>query len=254
MSKYAIAINRLFHPTKYPLYRTVPLRYVFLHLLIFSFLLSWPNIINLYQSSHSLKNLIQNQEHLIPQFTIQDGELHLPDHKDVKINLDTGQVVFTESNKHQPSDLLTFAKDKLYIKNYDAVSYQNLSTIKNKDQMIKTLQVYTQSSFFFLILVILAMMIIQYTILLIKSFIIGLIAHLAALFLKKKSNVMNGFKTATFLLTLPVILQYIGMLVSNTLFNIVSWCIIIVLVGLAVYHLPGRKNKNHKIKGASSNA
>lgn len=241
MSKYAAAINRLLHPKKYPLYRTVPLRYVFLHLLIFAFLLSWPGILRMYESTHTLKVLLEEKEHLIPHFTIENGKLKLPNHPQTTIRLSSGTITFTEAKKPLPSDQLSFTRDKLYIKNFESVSYQNLGDIHNKEQMIQTLKVYTQSAAFFLMLIGLAMISIQYAILLIKILFISYIAHFISILLHKKSNVMNWLKITAFLLTLPVFLQYIGLLVSNALFNVLSWCIIMLLVGLAIHYLPDRK-------------
>ncbi|GGB04760.1 DUF1189 domain-containing protein [Macrococcus hajekii] len=239
--KYLLALKRLFTPQKYPLYRTTPLRYVFLHLIILATLLAAPAASHFYQSMTSLSQLIEEKSDAIPAFTIQNGHLELPDHQKTVIHLNQGSVIFTEQESILSDNAFTFSRNQIHIPGLDPISYQNISTITDRSSLIDTLKTFTSSVYFYFMLVLLALILIQLFIILIKLISISLVAHLAALLFKKKSRFMNWLKITSFLLTIPVLLQYIGLLVPNTLSYPLSWCIIILLTCLTVYHLPGNK-------------
>ncbi|ULG73443.1 DUF1189 family protein [Macrococcus brunensis] len=236
--KYQLALTRLFKPKKYALYRTTPLRYIFLHLFILSALLAAPAASQFFQSMTSLSQLIADKSEAIPDFTIKNAKLSLPQHQDTVIHLNNGTVTFTEQSSGLSSDQFTFSKEHIMIKGIDPISYHNFSTITDRESMLETLTTFSSSIYFYFGLITVALILIQLFIILIKLASISLVAHLAALVLRKKSRYMNWLKITTFLLTPAVLIQYTGILVPNTLTYPLSWCIIILLTCLAIYHLP----------------
>lgn len=236
--KYQLALARLFKPKKYALYRTTPLRYIFLHLLILSTLLAAPAASQFLQSMTSLSQLIAENSEDIPDFTIKNAQLHLPNHQEKVIHLNNGTVTFTENDAGLASDQFTFSKHHIMIKGIDPISYHNFSTITDRASMLDALTTFSSSIYFYFGLIAFALMMIQFFIILVKLASVSLAAHLAAVACRRKSRYMNWLKITTFLLTPAVLMQYIGLLVPNTLTYPLSWCIIILLTCLAIYHLP----------------
>ncbi|UTH12959.1 DUF1189 family protein [Macrococcus equipercicus] len=241
MNKYTIALNRLLTPKKYPLYRTTPLRYVFLHLLLISLLMSAPGLTNSYLSISSFSQLVQEKERDIPDFQMVDHQLELPDDREQTIPLKGGTITFTEQRSGRSSDIVTFTKDKLYIQSIAPITYSSLNMMDDKTSMIKQMKIYTQSSFFYFLLIALVLIIVQLTITIIKVSCVSLAAHGLASIARRKSRFMNWFKITAFLLTVPALVQYMNLLVPNALFNPLSWCIMILLVSIAGWYLPRKK-------------
>ncbi|TDM13128.1 DUF1189 family protein [Macrococcus lamae] len=241
MNKYTAALKRLFSPKKYPLYRITPLRYVFLHLLLLSLLLSAPGVTHIYQSISSFTTLIEEKEQDIPDFHIKNSMLELQDNKEKIIKVNGGTVTFTEETTGNSSDIMTFTKNKLYIKNIDPIDYSNLNMIENKKSLVELMKVYTESSFFYFLLIMFILIIFQYTVMLMKVTGISLAAHWISFLAKRKSRFMNWIKITAFLITIPTLIQYIDLLVPNALFNPLSWCIMILLVSIAGWYLPRKK-------------
>lgn len=241
MNSYVTALRRLFNYKKYPLFRTVPLRYIFLHILLLAVLLSMPAIIHLSSSITSVKQLIAEKEHEIPDFHIRKHQLELAHHQDKVIHLKHGTISFTEAARPKQHDIITFAKHQIYLQDMEPIHYQNIAMITGKASMISMLKTYTQSSYFYLVLLSLFLIAVQFSILTIKIIVVSFIAHLAAVLFRRKSRYMNWLKITAFLITLPTILQLTDLLISNALLNPLSWCIMILLICLAVFSLPEGK-------------
>jgi len=241
MNRYRTALSRLLKPKKYPLYRITPLRYVFLHILLLALIMSSPGITHIYQSIATFTQLIEEKESEIPEFTINQGQLNLQRHEETTIALNNGTVTFTEDVHGKPTDILTFTKDQLLINQMNPVDYHNLNMFEDKASMLELVKVYTQSSYFYFMLIVFVLVLFQFTIILLKASFISLIAHWTALLFNRKSRFMNWFKMISFLLTLPTFIQYINLLVPNSFFNPLSWCIMILLAGAAGWYMPLRK-------------
>lgn len=239
--KYLQALKRLINPAKYPLYRTTPLRYIFLHLVLLSMLLAAPAASGFLQSMSSLSQLMEEKSDAIPDFQVENAQLELPEDKDTVIKLNQGTVTFTEKTAGSAGYLFTFSKEKIHINGIDPISYHNVSTISDRESLVSTLSAYTGSVYFYFMLLCLALITIQLFLLLVKLTFISLTAHLIARLCSRKSRYMTWLKIMTFLLTVPVLIQYLGLMIPNALTYPLSWCIITLLTCLAVYHLPAKK-------------
>lgn len=251
--QYVKELRRLFmHPKKYPMYRITKLRYIFLHILVLSFILILPSSTHYFQITQSLSALVHHEVNEIPKFTIDQNQMKLSQEK--IIHLDNEQaIVFTKSNHFnmENNHLIVFKPDHIEISDYNKhteLSYGSISTIVTNEQDLSSfIDTINSSKYFYLAIILLLLLFIQMVSLSLKIGIVALIAHIISRTLNKKTRFMTWLKASTFIITLPTLVLLLGIVVSNTLLIIVSWCIIIVGIIATAYYLPnGKKHANLK--------
>lgn len=239
--QYITALKRLFKPKKYPLYRIIKLRYVFLHLFLLSFLLTLPNSVHLYQSIVSLKVLIEHHEDEIPNFTIINNALNLKDDTTIQLNGQT--ITFTTQDITPKTDIITFSKNNIIIKNMGTYGYDQLNMFSDKDDLVVSLNNFTHSHLFFYSLIVTVLIIIQYAITIVKIIGLSMIAHLFSQLFNRKSRYMSWLKIIAFLITFPTIITFLYIISAYPLYNVVAWCIMVMLIIITIYYLPMNRKK-----------
>lgn len=251
--QYMKELKRLFkHPNKYPMFRITKLRYIFLHILLLSFILILPNTVQYIQITQNLSTLANEQVDEIPNFKIENNKMILSSDKNIKMN-DKQSIIFTSSNQFnmEANHLIVFKPDHIEISNYNdytEISYGSLSTVvTDQDDLIKFIDTINDSKYFYLSMIIVFLLIIQFISLSIKIGILALAGHLLGMLLRKKTRYMTWFKMMTFIITIPTLVLLLGIVASNTLLMIVSWCIIVIGILITVFYLPnGKKHANVK--------
>lgn len=241
---YLKHLKRLLNPKQYPLFRTVKLRYIFLHLLLIATLFSIPNSMNYFNIIQVANQMVETKQNEIPDFQIKHNKLVLSEEK--TITVDPYTIQFKKDNQAPKHHVMTFQKDGIQVDESTFLSYTNLPVFEDKATLIKFLKTYTASSYFYLSLIILVLIFIQFITTIIKIIFVSSIAHLIALILNKKSGFMNWLKINTFLITIPSIILFLG-IILNTIapfFIILSWIILIPLIGITIHKLPKNKLKS----------
>ncbi|MGK9043622.1 DUF1189 family protein [Mammaliicoccus vitulinus] len=252
--QYVKELKRLFkHPSKYPMFRITKLRYIFLHILLLSFILILPNTVQYIHITQNLSTLVDNEVDEIPKFKIEHNKMILSSNKTIKLN-DTQSIVFTDSPQFNMKDnhLVVFKPDHIEISNYNdytEISYGSLSTVvTNQDDLIRFIDTINDSKYFYLSMIVLVLLFIQFISISLKISILSLAGHLFSMLIRKKSRYMTWFKMMTFVITLPTLVLLLGIVASNTLLMFVSWCIIIMGILVMAFNLPnGKKHANVKL-------
>lgn len=245
--QYINTLKRLFnHPSKYPMFRVTKLRYIFLHMLLLSIILILPNTIQYIQVTQHLSTLVHEHVEEIPEFKIKDNNMDLTQNKTIQLN-DAQSIVFTQSNHYKMTDkqLVIFKPEHIELSNYNDhtnISYGSLSSIiQNKQDLISFIGTINASKYFFLAIIILFLLFIQFISISFKISILAFISHMISKCLNKKTRFMTWLKMITFVLTLPTLVLLLGIVTSNTLLMILSWCIIIIAILTLINYLPKGK-------------
>ncbi|MCE4956126.1 DUF1189 family protein [Macrococcoides caseolyticum] len=237
-------LKRIFHPQSYPLFRTVKLRYIFLHLLIIAILFSIPNGIkyfNIIQIAHDIIDLKQSE---IPDFQINDNVLHI--NKDKKIEINNYSVLFTNHSINPAHHLIIFSKNGIQIENTSFIPYNNIPLFSDKTSLVQFLETFTASRYFYFALIVSFFVFIQFISTIIKIIVMSTFAHGLSIVLKRKSRFMNWLKINTFIITVPSIILVLSLFLPEfTIFTMtLSWVIYLILIFITIYHLPKQRKIN----------
>lgn len=230
-------------PKQYPFFRTVKLRYIFLHILIIAILFSIPNSIHYYNAINVANQMVENKQHEIPDFKIKDNVLVLKEEK--TIDVPPYKILFSNKKQSPENHVMSFQKYGIQVDESTFLSYLNLPMFHDKTTFITFLKTYTASSYFYLSIIIGFLIFIQFITTVIKIIFISTVAHVISVLFKRKSRFMNWLKITTFLLTLPSIILFLGLLniKYNAVFIISSWTVLTVLILATVHYLPRKKVK-----------
>ncbi|WP_414052457.1 DUF1189 family protein [Macrococcus animalis] len=241
---YIKHLKRIFKPTQYPLFRTIKLRYIFMHLLFIAILFSITNSLNYYNIIQVANQMVEKKQDEIPAFQINNNRLILSEEKSIKV--DSYTIQFKKENQIPKQQVMTFQKEGIQIDESTFLPYMNLPVFEDKASLIKFLKTYTASSYFYLSLIIGFLIFIQFITTIIKIIFLSTIAHLLAIVLHKKSRFMNWLKINTFLITIPSIILFLGLLINPIApFLIVfSWALIAILIVITINKLPKNKLKS----------
>lgn len=255
---YLKLLKRVFkHPKQYPLLRTAKLRYVFLHILILSCILATTPL-NTYKHGIDMLKSISNEKNTIPEFNIVSNELKLTNentkkshernehqqyyHKNILfIEADDNKTIEAISYLHPD---ITFSKHNIYLSESVKIPYSNLPMITDKKSLINMIDIFSKSSFFYLALIYLILIMIQMVSIIFKIIFITSISFILAKLMHRKFKYMNTLKITAFLLTIPTFIIFLGNISLNSLFIVLSWCIIVMLMSLLIYYLPKAKSNN----------
>ncbi|MCJ0914025.1 MULTISPECIES: DUF1189 family protein [Mammaliicoccus] len=245
--QYIKELKRLFkHPSKYPMFRITKLRYIFLHILLLSWILIIPNSIQYIQITQNLSTLVNDEVTEIPDFEINQNKMILSQDKSIQLNHHQ-TVEFTKSNDFEMKDhhLIVFKPNHIEISNYSdytEISYGSLSSlVTNQDDLIKFIETINDSKYFYLSLIVVFLLFIQFLSLSIKIGILAFAGHLLGMILRRKTRFMTWFKMMTFVITLPTLVLLLGMITVIPLLIIASWCIIILSIVMIAMYLPKGK-------------
>ncbi|RAI82416.1 DUF1189 domain-containing protein [Macrococcoides goetzii] len=234
-------LKRLMKPKQYPFFRTVKLRYIFLHILIIAILFSIPNSIHYYNAINVANQMVENKQHEIPDFKIKDNVLVLKEEQ--IIDVPPYKILFSNKKQSPENHVMSFQKYGIQVDESTFLSYLNLPMFHDKTTFITFLKTYTASSYFYLSIIIGFLIFIQFITTVIKIIFISTVAHVISVLFKRKSRFMNWLKITTFLLTLPSIILFLGLLniKYNAVFIISSWTVLTVLILATVHYLPRKK-------------
>lgn len=209
--KYFDFIKRLVTFKKYPLFRTVPFRYLLLNILILSVFISLPVITSLTSTVNTFGQLTEIDDE-IPDFQIENGVYR---GEDSLISLNENEVLFTSEITTENADdlsssvLLAFLNDGIYISGIQngTFSYSFIGDITD-DESLKQFVTSQMSSLYFYIFLYVAIYIVViyffiFTLMLFLSLFLSFTAKLAG----RKTDYMNWFKIGSYimmLLSLPI--------------------------------------------------
>lgn len=244
--KYFDFIKRLVTFKKYPLFRTVPFRYLLLNILILSIFISLPVIISLISTISTFGQLDEIGDD-IPEFTI-DGGTYNGEEKTIELN--DNQVLFTANINRDEADqlddkvLFAFLEDGIYISDIQngTFTYSFIGDIKDKASLEQFVSSQMSSLYFYIFIYITIYVVVIYffifTLMLFASLLFSFIASM----MKKKTDYMNWFKIGsyiTMLLSIPV-----GIIATLT--GTFYWALfILAIIPYFVYYnkLPAQKKK-----------
>lgn len=240
MLLYLKHLKRIFTPRQFPLFRTVKLRYIFLHLLIIAILFSIPASIKYFKIIQTADTMVGTKQSEIPDFTIKNNHLQLTHEQSIQIKPYT--IQFKKEKAQPKKNMITFDPDGIQLDQSTFLSYDNIPVFDDRQSLIAFLKSYTSSSYFFLTLITCALIFIQYITTIIKIIFISGIAHSLARLAERKSRFMNWLKISTFIITLPSVILFIGTLnIFQSLFVTISWLLICLYVLLTIRYLPAVK-------------
>ena len=209
--KYFDFIKRLVTFKKYPLFRTVPFRYLLLNILILSVFISLPVITSLTSTVNTFGHLTEIDDE-IPDFQIENGVYR---GEDSLISLNENEVLFTSEITTENADelsssvLFAFLNDGIYISGIQngTFSYSFIGDITD-DESLKQFVTSQMSSLYFYIFLYVAIYIVViyffiFTLMLFLSLFLSFTAKLAG----RKTDYMNWFKIGSYimmLLSLPI--------------------------------------------------
>ncbi|CAD2073874.1 hypothetical protein GCM10007275_04720 [Jeotgalicoccus coquinae] len=245
--KYFEFIKRLATFKKYPLFRTVPFRYLLLNILLLSIFIALPFITTLTGTVNTFSNLSEVSDE-IPEFVIENDEyrgaeklLSLNEHE----ILFTSEITRDEADKLGDAVLFAFLRDGIYINEIQngTFSYSFIGDIKDNESLGQFVSSQMSSLYFYIFIYITIYVVVIYffifTLMLFLSLLLSFIAGL----MKKKTDYMNWFKIGSYimmLLSLPI-----GIIAVYT--ETFYWVILAVALIPYIYYfkkLPGQK-KTH---------
>lgn len=246
MTNYLGYLKRLITFKKYPLFRTIPFRYLLLNILIISILIAAPNVFSLISSVNATSHLTDSSTDL-PEFTIQN-EMYHGDTQLVEIG--SQKVLFTEDlTTEETGDidddiLIGFLKDGIYVQNVQnsGFSYSLLGGVSNDSELQTFIDNQLSSLYFYIVMYALIYIVLIYTlvftVLLTGSLLIISVSRL----LNKKSDYMNWFKLSSYVTAL----FYIPFFLLNLFINTPLWYLYVLMLPFYVYYikkLPALKKK-----------
>lgn len=209
--KYFEFIKRLVTFKKYPLFRTVPFRYLLLNILLMSIFISLPFITSLISTVNTFSHLSEVEED-IPDFQIEHGEYK---GEEKLIDLNEHQIFFTPNvsqfNAGELDDgvLFAFLSDGIYISEIQngTFSYSFIGDITDNESLEQFVSSQISSLYFYIFIYTTIYVVVIYffifTLMLFLSLFLSFFANLAG----KKTDYMNWFKIGSYimmLLSLPI--------------------------------------------------
>lgn len=248
--KYFEFIKRLATFKKYPLFRTVPFRYLLLNILLLSIFISLPFITSLLATLNTFGQIgeITETGNEIPEFEIVNGKYV---GEDISYDVNHNIVLFTEDISTEETEqldenvLFAFLQDGIYIKDIQngTFSYSFIGDITDNESLEQFVSSQMSSLYFYIFIYITIYIVVIYffifTLLLFLSLLLSFIAKLAG----RKTDYMNWFKIGSYimmLLALPI-----GIIAVYT--EIFYWVILVIALVPYIYYfkkLPKQK-KTH---------
>lgn len=246
MTNYFGYFKRLLTFKKYPLFRTVPFRYLLLNILLISILMSLPNITSLISSVNATSHLTDVSTEL-PKFTIEDEIYH---GETSMIEIGNRKILFTEEvTTHQfdeeNSDILVgFLKDGIYIQNVqnNGFTYSLLGDVSNDEELQEFIDNQLSSLYFYISMYALIYLIVIYTVVFSALLIGAILVNLLCKLTRKKSDYMNWFKVASYI----TVVLYIPIFIFEYFINVPLWYLYGLSIPFYVYYykkLPPLKRK-----------
>jgi hypothetical protein len=238
--------KRLVTFKKYPLFRTVPFRYLLLNILVLSILIAAPNIVSLVVSVNATSHLTDESTEL-PDFTIDNsiyyGETEV-------VNIGEQNILFTEELSIDDNDeidediLLGFLKDGIYIQNVqnNGFSYSLIGDVSNDEELQEFIDNQLSSLYFYIVMYGLIYVILIYTITFTVLLLGSLIVSFFSKLMHKKSDYMNWFKIASYI----TVLFYVPVFVISLFVCMPLWFLYIFTLPFYMYYykkLPALKKK-----------
>lgn len=209
--KYFEFIKRLVTFKKYPLFRTVPFRYLLLNILLLSIFISLPVIVSLIFTANTFGELTEIGDD-IPEFEIENGTYN---GEDKILALNDSQILFTSNIKQEDADqindevLFAFLQDGIYISDIQngTFSYSFIGDINDNESLEQFVSSQMSSLYFYIFVYITIYIVVIYffvfTLMLFLSLLLSFISNL----MHKKTDYMNWFKIGsyiTMLLSIPI--------------------------------------------------
>ena len=241
--------KRLLTFKKYPLFRTVPFRYLLLNILLVSLFISLPYMVSMAGTLTTLGEL-KNVENEIPEFSIDNGQYK---GEEKTLTLNESEVVFTSSksrdevNEINDDTILAFLSDGIYIAGFQnsTFNYSLIGDVNDKERLEEFVNSQMSSIYFYVFIYILIYVIVIYffifTLMLILSSILSGIAKA----LNKKTDYMNWFKLGSYAVVIPSLLIGILAVLTSHYF----WFILILAIPSYFYYykkLPVKKKTKSK--------
>ncbi|CEA00018.1 hypothetical protein BN1048_00773 [Jeotgalicoccus saudimassiliensis] len=245
--KYFEFIKRLATFKKYPLFRTVPFRYLLLNILLLSVFISLPFITSLLATVNTFSNLDEVSGD-IPEFVIDSGE-YRGDEKMIALNehkvLFTGEISKDEADSLDGEILFAFLRDGIFISDIQngTFSYSFIGDIKDNESLQQFITDQSASLYFYVLIYITIYVVVIYFLLFTVMLFLSLFLSFVASLMKKKTDYMNWFKIGSYimmLLSLPIGIAavYTGMF---------YWAVLLIALFPYIYYfkkLPDQK-KTH---------
>lgn len=237
---YLKYFKRLLKFEKYPLFRTVPFKYLLLNILIIGILLSVPYMLSFF-NTNQFANALSEVKDEIPHFEIKDG-YYVGDEK--TLTTSKGRIVFTEESLPLEDAFIIFQHQGIQIHNMteDYLPYSIFNKFNNENELKQYIDTHTKSTGFFFavysIIQIIVMAAFSFTLLLLLSFILNKIASMR----NKRTDYMNWFKIISYSFVIPTILFTILKLITGK----ELWFIYIIVLIFLIYYdkkLPVFKKK-----------
>lgn len=234
-------LKRLIQIDKYPMFRTVKMRYVLLHILMLAMLLSMFNISNAFTTFQTVAALTSAETTSIPDFKVVDGILKIEKEHSLKLNDVT--VTFSPKQKSPAQNHITLDKDEILLSNTTRVKYSNINMFQDKASLIQFLNTFTNSIYFYFIIYALLLLSTQYFLITVKIIAVSALSHIAARLFNRKSRYMNWLKINTFIYTLPTLILMISVSSNIQDLSLISWILMFILICVTIYYLPKQKHK-----------
>lgn len=205
--KYFDYIKRLLTFKKYPLFRTVPFRYLLLNILLLSIFISLPFITSIVSTVNTLGQIgeITDTGNDIPEFEIVNGEYV---GEDISYDVNNSIVLFTEDISTEETEqldsnvLFAFLQDGIYIKDIQngTFSYSFIGDITDNESLQQFVDSQMSSLYFYIFIYITLYIVVIYffifTLMLFLSLFLSFIAQLSS----KKTDYMNWFKIGSYIM------------------------------------------------------
>ncbi|HBV22493.1 MAG TPA: hypothetical protein DEB42_01695 [Jeotgalicoccus sp.] len=245
--KYFEFIKRLATFKKYPLFRTVPFRYLLLNILLLSIFISLPFITSLLATVNTFSSLSEIGDE-IPEFQIENGKYQ---GEEKLLDLNGQQILFTpvisQDDTAELGDpvLFAFLSDGIYINDIQngTFSYSFIGDITDNESLEQFVSSQMSSLYFYIFIYITIYVVVIYffifTLMLFLSLFLSFIANLAG----RKTDYMNWFKIGSFILMLLAL--PIGIIAVYT--EVFYWVILVIALIPYIYYfkkLPKQK-KTH---------
>lgn len=209
--KYFEFIKRLVTFKKYPLFRTVPFRYLLLNILILSIFISLPYIVSLISTANTFGSLNEISDD-IPKFEIVNGNYSGAEQT---LDLNGNQVIFTSNIKQEEVGsindevLFAFLEDGIYISDIQngTFNYNFIGDIKDNESLDQFVSSQMSSLYFYIFIYITIYIVVVYFFVFTLMLFVSLLFSFIAALMNKKTDYMNWFKIGSFitmLLSIPI--------------------------------------------------
>lgn len=237
---YFTYFKRLVKFEKYPLFRTVPFKYLLLNILIIGILLSIPNMLSFVNTNQFASTLDEVKDD-IPKFEIVNYEYS---GNEATLDSSKGKIIFTNDEVNTKDAFISFQKQGIEVQNMteDYLSYSSFDKFKNDQELKNYIDTHKNSaSFFFVVYSIIQIIVMSafvFTILLLLSFILNKFAEIK----NKRTDYMNWFKIISYSFVIPSVIFAVIEFVTHREF---WWVYLFVIIFLTYYYkkLPEFKKK-----------